>query len=106
MNNRFVIEDDLHAELMSKHSTFTEVLTELYRLSCIPWDQAPHKAPCTHQQSCGRKYEIVEYDISFQPWKELKRTRAFEINVDGILWNQDLKFLVFNEHSNKLKKLL
>jgi hypothetical protein len=46
----------------------------------------PNVAPCTSWRTCGRLYEIVEYDDSERPWKELGRTQVLEINALGLRW--------------------
>ncbi len=82
----FVIEDERHAEPQGQFSTLSEALAELKRRAELPWDQAPNVAPCTNWQNCGRRYEIVEYDISTKPWRELHRTSALEISAKGVQW--------------------
>jgi len=37
-------------------------------------------------KTCGRTYEIIEYDNSVDPWKELKRVFVLEISANGIEW--------------------
>jgi hypothetical protein len=59
---------------------------ELRRRAEIPWDQPPNTAPCSSSHKCGRAYEVVEYDVSVQPWKELRRIAALEIDSRGVRW--------------------
>ncbi len=69
---------------------------ELQRLSQLPWDELPNVAPCTGWVTCGRKYEVVEYDTSAQPWHELNRIPALEIDANGVRWvAAELRALAF-----------
>ena len=63
----FVIEDELHAEPQEG-------------------EYASPIAPCTNWRTCGRAYEIVEYDTSSIPWKELRRVPVLEIDSSGANW--------------------
>ena len=91
MSTRFIIEDESHAELRSEHSTFAEAVEELKRLSAIPWDQPPNTAPCMSWKTCGRNYEIIEYETSNEPWRQIRRVPAFEINAKGVTWDPDFQ---------------
>ena len=83
----FVIEDEAHAEPQSgEFRTFEDAMDELRRRASIPWDEAPNVAPCTNWRKCGRRYEIIEYDTSETPWRELSRRFVLEINAEGVRW--------------------
>jgi hypothetical protein len=83
----FKIEDELHAEFKDgEFGTLDAALTELRRRAQLPWDEPPNVAPCTSWRTCGRCYEVVEYDPSHAPWKELRRTPALEIDSAGARW--------------------
>ena len=83
----FKIEDERHAEPQAgEFSSLAAVASELRRLAQMPWDQAPNVAPCTNWKTCGRTYEVVEYDNSTQPWQELKRVPALEVDSRGARW--------------------
>ena len=88
MSSRFIIEDESHAEWHSEHPSLFDAAEELKRLAGIPWDQRPNVAPCQSWKTCGRKYEVVEYDSAKTPWRELRRLPALEINAKGVLWDQ------------------
>ena len=90
MSTLFVIEDEAHDEQHSKHSTLEEAIVELKRLALIPWDAKPNVAPCTNWRNCGRRYEIVEYETSRNPWKVVRRFLALEISASGVIWSEDL----------------
>jgi hypothetical protein len=91
MNTQFVIDDELHAEEHSTHETLDEAIAELKRLALIPWDKEPNVAPCTNWRKCGRHYEIIEYDTSSEPWRELRRMLALKISAEGIIWSEEFR---------------
>jgi hypothetical protein len=83
----FQIEDELHAEPQrGTFETFGLALAEIRRLAAIPWDQAPNVAPCENWSTCGRSYEIVEYDNSAEPWSELRRIPVLRLSAKGLNW--------------------
>jgi hypothetical protein len=87
----FKIEDERHAEQQpGEFSTFEDAIIELQRRASLPWDQAPNVAPCTSWKSCGRNYEVIEYDDSVCPWRELSRKAVLEIDSRGVRWNETL----------------
>jgi hypothetical protein len=86
----FLLEDETHAEPQGEFATFAEALAELRRRAMIPWDQAPNRAPCMSWKTCGRRYEIVEYDDSRTPWIERRRIPALEVSAAGIEWEPNL----------------
>ena len=84
----FIIEDEAHAELQDgEFETQPDAMVELHRRAAIPWDQAPNLAPCTSWQTCGRRYELVEYDKSATPWIELSRRPILDISAQGVRWH-------------------
>ena len=83
----FAIEDEQHAEPQEgRFLSLADALAELKRRAALPWDQLPNVAPCTSWRTCGRTYEIVEYDTSARPWKELRRIPCLRISSDGVQW--------------------
>jgi hypothetical protein len=82
----FIIDDELHAEPQGDFASFAEALAELRRRASIPWDHAPNRAPCMSWETCGRSYEIVEYDDTKSPWQEISRIAVLEITAAGIKW--------------------
>jgi len=82
----FVLEDEIHAEPQGEFLDLESAMAELRRRSQIPWDQQPNRAPCTGWRGCGREYEIIEYDQSVSPSREVRRIRALEISSTGINW--------------------
>ena len=81
----FVIEDQTTPS-QSPSGTRDEALAELQRLLQLPWDKTPNLAPCTSWRTCGRRYELVEYDTATTPWRELGRTPALEVARAGATW--------------------
>jgi hypothetical protein len=83
----FVIEDERHAELQEgEFASLDEAVAELQRRAALPWDERPNVAPCTGWRACGRTYEVVEYDTSARPWKELRRFPYLEVTSAGAKW--------------------
>lgn len=91
MNIRFVIQDEAHDEKHSTHETVDEANGELKRPPLIPWDKEPNVAPCANWRGCGRRYEIIEYDTSSEPWRELRRMLALKISAGGVVWAEELR---------------
>lgn len=89
MTKIFVIEDRDHAELLGEFATLGDAWTELRRLSAIPWDKQPNVAPCQSWQTCGRDYEIVEYETTSDPWILVKRYSGLEVSAGGVVWGSD-----------------
>jgi hypothetical protein len=83
----FMIEDERHAEPQGQFENIRLAIAELKRRSTIPWDQEPNRAPCGNWSACGRSYEVIEYDDSHSPWKELRRMPALDISAAGIKWS-------------------
>jgi hypothetical protein len=86
----FVIEDEAHAELCSEHATLEEAVAKLKQLAEIPWNEQPNLAPCKSWRTCGRRYELVQYETSSRPWKQLRRTPALKVNAKGVSWEGEI----------------
>ena len=84
----FVIEDEWHAERVGEFDSRDAAMAELQRLAGIPWDKAPNVAPCTSWKTCGRHYEVIEFDVQCTPWRVLTRAAVLEIDMDGVRWLQ------------------
>jgi len=82
----FVIEDESHAEQIGEHQSLGNAWDALHHLAKIPWDCEPNVAPCKSWQTCGRNYEIIEYETSTQPWQELRRVAGFSVSAKGLVW--------------------
>lgn len=86
----FKLEDDRHAEpQVGEFATFDDAVAELRRRAQLPWDQQPNVAPCANWRNCGRSYEVIEYDESVRPWKELSRTLVLEVDAQGARWSAE-----------------
>jgi hypothetical protein len=82
----FVVWDEAHAERHGRFHTREEAIVELQRRATIPWNEEPNRAPCTNWLNCGRRYELVEYDDTTSPWKELSRNLILSISALGVRW--------------------
>jgi hypothetical protein len=83
----FLIEDESHAEPQEgEFPTLRAAINELERRATIPWDQPPNLAPCTGWRTCGRDYQVIEYDTSTTPWRELRRMPFLRVSAKGIEW--------------------
>ncbi len=81
----FLIEDELHAEQQDgEFPSLEAAIAELERRAKIPWNEPPNLAPCTSWETCGRNYEVIEYDPSTR--KELRRIPALEVSSNGAQW--------------------
>ena len=86
---KFQIEDEMHAEPQGDFDTFEEAVTELTRRAKINWDKEPNRCPCTSWKTCGRDYQILEYDCSTKPyWTLLKTTPVLSISAKGVIWDK------------------
>jgi len=82
----FIIEDELHAEPQGEFKTFEGAFNELEKTAKIPWDEKPNRCPCTNWKDCERNYQIIEYDTTKTPWKEIQRKDILTISAKGIKW--------------------
>ena len=83
----FVIGDERHAERQGEFKTFDEAVSELRRRSELPWDDQPNVAPCMSWRTCGRSYEVIEFDDSRRPWTELRRVPVLDVSASGVTWH-------------------
>lgn len=85
---RFCIEDEFHDEPMEgEFDSFETALAEVRRLAALPWGEPPNQAPCRGWTTCGRHYEIVEYDASIEGrLTERSRTPIVKVMSDGPKW--------------------
>lgn len=80
----FRIEDERHSEFHGDFETMAAAVEELRRRAEIPWDQEPNRAPCTNWRTCGRSYEIIEFESN--PYRETHRIPALEVSAEGVRW--------------------
>ncbi|MCP5062009.1 MAG: hypothetical protein GY936_06040 [Ignavibacteriae bacterium] len=85
----FVIEDEAHSELCGEFPNYKSALAELKKRAQIPWGEKPNVCPCTNWKTCGRNYEIIEYDNTKKPWDEKARTQVLEVSSRGIVWSKE-----------------
>lgn len=82
----FAIEDERHGESGDTFATEAEALAELDHRAALAWDEAPNLAPCTGWRTCGRSYELVEYDDTAVPWRVVSRVLMLEVDAGGARW--------------------
>jgi hypothetical protein len=82
----FVIEDEAHRDWIGEYASFEDAIAELQRRAGMPWDKAPNVAPCSSWRTCGRRYQILEYDASTTPWTQLRCSPALNISARGTKW--------------------
>jgi hypothetical protein len=97
----FIIEDTNHSEWQGEFVNFDQALAELVHRSCLPWDEPPNCAPCTSWKTCGRSYEIIEYDNSKTPWVELNRGFVLEISAKEVQWSDEFRGKIAKTFSNQ-----
>ena len=85
----FIIEDDIHADWIGQYATLEEAVAELRRRAALPWGEFPNTAPCKSSRTCGRKYQILEYDPSTVPWTKLRCLPALDVSARGTIWRLD-----------------
>jgi hypothetical protein len=84
----FIIEDELHAEEQEgAFATFEDAVAELRRRASIAWNVEPNQAPCTSWEKCGRRYEVVELEVSNSLRKEVRRILVLDISAEGVNWS-------------------
>jgi hypothetical protein len=87
----FVIRDEWHSGWHGEFPDIQGAFTELRRRAEIPWDQDPNRAPCTNWRNCGHLYQIVEFDNSCDPWKEVRSTDTLDISAKGVKWLHEIE---------------
>lgn len=98
------LEDSLHWDgRIGPFEKFDEAVAELTRLSKIPWDQEPNRAPCFDWQECGRTYEMI---ITSQGG-DVFRTEVLRIFAGGTTWSHRIPELLstLERHSGVLSNL-
>jgi hypothetical protein len=89
MKKTFLIEDLMHAEIVSEHHSMQEAWKAVEAMARAPWGRFPNIAPCSSSETCCREYEIIEYDTTVRPYHEIRRVFAFEISAKGIEWGEE-----------------
>src|SRR5690349_22207052 len=85
------ILDAIHSERQGEFERLEDAFAELQRRASIPWNERPNTAPCSSWRTCGREYEIIEYDTSEIPWKPMRHARALKISSAGAEWTNDFQ---------------
>ena len=82
----FVIEDEFHAEWIGEFGTREETDTELRTLASMPWNEAPNLCPCANWRSCGRRYHVIQFETSTEPWRQLSNEAVLEVSAKATTW--------------------
>jgi len=82
----FVIEDELHAEWVGEFPSRKEALAELARLAELPWDEEPNRCPCISWRTCRRRYHLIEFDTSADPWRSLSNEALLDVSAQKTAW--------------------
>ena len=85
------IEDNIHCEVQGTFASFDEALAELQRRAKLPWNAPPNAAPCSSSPTCGREYEICEYDNSQSPWKSVRRVTVLWVSAKEVRWADNFR---------------
>ncbi len=89
-SRHYLIVDELHSEEESAHGSFEAAVQRLKELATIHWDEEPNRAPCTSWETCGRQYEIVEYEGEADSRSYLRTIPALEVSAKGVVWDSNL----------------
>ena len=89
MSKIFVIEDQNHAEWIGEFDSIASAWAQLKKFSELPWDARPNRCPCQSWRTCGRDYEIQEYDNSSEPWDLINQFNGLEVSASGVTWGPD-----------------
>lgn len=82
----FVIEDEWHAEWIGEYTSRDEAIRELKHLASLPSEHPPNQCPCISWQICGRRYHLIEFDTSAEPWRRLSDEPALEVSAKETAW--------------------
>ena len=85
----FVVEDESHAEWIGEFASRDEAYAEIRRLAKLRWDEVPNRCPCISWRTCGRSYYVIEFDTSFQPWRQLSAEAMLEVSAKETTWISD-----------------
>lgn len=86
---KYIIQDTIHCEYIWEYDNLTSALEILKNLSKLWWDKDKNKASCSSWETCGREYEFIEYEISWDKWEELNREAIFDISNSGIVFHKN-----------------
>lgn len=82
----FSIDDAEHLDLGSRYPSFDLAIAEVVRRAALAWDEEPNRAPCREWRTCGRVYEVREYDDGVTPWRLLGRLKVVRVSAAGAAW--------------------
>lgn len=82
----FVIEDEWHAEWIGEYTSRGDAYDALRKLADLPWNEPPNVCPCKSWQTCGRRYHLIKFDASAEPWRKVEDEPVLEVSATGIRW--------------------
>ena len=83
----FLIYDEIHCDHIAEFETREAALDELRRLSTLPWEHEPNRAPCKSWRTCERDYQLIEFEVIDERWRELSHVPALNISHAGVNWH-------------------
>lgn len=86
----FVIEDEWHAEWIGEFVDLADAYEQLRRLASLPWNKLPNRCPCTSWLTCERRYRLIEFDTTAEPWRTVSNEAILEVSAKDTLWLRDL----------------
>lgn len=89
----YIIEDQIHCESIWEFKNLSDTINELQRLSNLAWNVDRNIAPCMSYETCGREYELIEYEVNWSEWIELHREAIFDIDSSGVIFHKNSYFL-------------
>jgi hypothetical protein len=87
----FAINDSIHLDQEGTYRSIDAALARLRQLARQPWDAAPNRAPCSSWESCGRDWEILEYEVETIPWQLRETIPAVSISRDAVTWHSPFR---------------
>jgi hypothetical protein len=85
--HHFGIFEDIHCESLGDYVDLEEALAEIERLRERRGMRLPIKAPCKNWKTCGRRYEVFEYDPSKPPPNLVCPVLTLKISAKGVKWD-------------------
>lgn len=89
---RIVIEGSIHCERIDECESFEAAIARLRELAYLPWDHEPNRASCMSWRTCGREYQIIEYDDSATPWTVVREADVLKVSASAVEWIPGFEF--------------
>lgn len=85
---RVFIEDRFHCDRIAECDSFDAAIERLKQIAQLSWDQTPNRAPCRSWRTCGREYQVIEFDDSAAPWKVVRAVPVLRVSASSIEWSE------------------